>query len=176
MDDVKYEKAKSNIKSNKSSTNSHNQFSNDGSLSSLKKLDKHNLSLASEAISIAENTLEITIKFINQPNNSGKKQSNSQVIRHQIAQLASEIECYKQFVYFINSKFENQEKEITMAKLISIQLMDKVVSQSFQMFGGYDSLEQHPIEKIFQKSKMIQISNNSRDLHDNISKFIIDQK
>ena len=100
------------------------------------------------------------------------------MIRHQIAQLASEIECSKQFVHSINSKFEtmeNLEKEISMAKLTSIQLMDRVVSKCFQMFGPYDTLEHHPLEKIFQNSKMIQISNSRSDLHDNISKLIIEK-
>jgi alkylation response protein AidB-like acyl-CoA dehydrogenase len=71
---------------------------------------------------------------------------------------------------------ENIEKEISMAKLTAIQLMDKVVSECFEMFEAYNSLEHHPLEKIFQNSKMIQISNNKRDLHANISKLIIEQK
>jgi hypothetical protein len=43
------------------------------------------------------------------------------------------------------------------------------------MFGAYDSLEHHPLEKISQDSKMIQISNSQKDLHNNISKFIIEK-
>ena len=100
------------------------------------------------------------------------------MIRHQIAQLASEIECSKQFVYSICNSLEssdNKEKEISMAKLIAIQLMNKVVSECFEMFGAFDSLEDHPLEKIFQNSKMIQISNSKRDLHDNISRVIIER-
>lgn len=179
IDDVKYEKAKSNVSSNNSSTDSINTFSNVESLSSLKKSDNYNLSLAIETLEVAENTLEITIKFINTINNDGEKQSDSQVIRHQIAQLASEIECYKQFIQTTYNDLVNNEdleKEITMAKLISVQLMDKVVSQCYKMFGNYESLDNHPLEKIFQKSKMIQISNSCIGLHDNISKLVIDKK
>ena len=174
IDDVKYEKTKSNVNSKENSVNT--DFSNQDNISSLEKLDKHDLILATKTITIAENTLDITIKHINLADGNGDKKSSSQVIRHQIAQLASEIECYKQFVQSINSKFEtmeNLEKEISMAKLTSIQLMDRVVSKCFQMFGPYDTLEHHPLEKIFQNSKMIQISNSKSDLHDNISKLII---
>jgi alkylation response protein AidB-like acyl-CoA dehydrogenase len=174
IDDVKYEKTKSNVNSKENSVNT--DFSNQDNISSLEKLDKHDLILATKTITIAENTLDITIKHINLADGNGDKKSTSQVIRHQIAQLASEIECSKQFVHSINSKFEtmeNLEKEISMAKLTSIQLMDRVVSKCFQMFGPYDTLEHHPLEKIFQNSKMIQISNSRSDLHDNISKLII---
>ena len=176
IDDVKYEKTKSNVNSKENSVNTN--FSNQNNISSLEKLNKHDLTLATKTITIAENTLDITIKHINLADGNGDKKSSSQVIRHQIAQLASEIECYKQFVQSINSKFEtmeNLEKEISMAKLTSIQLMDRVVSKCFQMFGPYDTLEHHPLEKIFQNSKMIQISNSRSDLHDNISKLIIEK-
>ena len=176
IDDVKYEKAKSNINSKENSVNTN--FSNLYDVSSLEKLDKHDLTLATKTIRIAENTINITIKHINLVDDHGAKKSSSQSIRHQIAQLASEIECSKQFVLSINRKFEtteNLEKEILMAKLTSIQLMDKVLSKCFQMFGAYDTLEHHPLEKIFQNSKMIQISNSKSDLHDNISKLIIEK-
>ena len=176
IDDVKYEKAKSNINSKENSVNTN--FSNLYDVSSLEKLDKHDLTLATKTIRIAENTINITIKHINLVDDHGDKKSSSQSIRHQIAQLASEIECSKQFVLSINRKFEtteNLEKEISMAKLTSIQLMDRVLSKCFQMFGAYDTLEHHPLEKIFQNSKMIQISNSKIDLHDNISKLIIEK-
>ncbi|MDC1310483.1 acyl-CoA dehydrogenase family protein [Flavobacteriaceae bacterium] len=173
---MKYEKAKSNINSKENSVNTN--FSNLYDVSSLEKLDKHDLTLATKTIRIAENTINITIKHINLVDDHGAKKSSSQSIRHQIAQLASEIECSKQFVLSINRKFEtteNLEKEISMAKLTSIQLMDRVLSKCFQMFGAYDTLEHHPLEKIFQNSKMIQISNSKSDLHDNISKLIIEK-
>ena len=32
----------------------------------------------------------------------------------------------------------------------------------------------HPLNEIFHTSKKIQISNNKRDLHENIAKFIIE--
>ena len=69
----------------------------------------------------------------------------------------------------------NLEKEILMSKLISIQLMEKVVSECFEIFGAYDSLQDHPLEKVYQKSKMIKISNNKTDLHENIAKFLIEK-
>ena len=92
--------------------------------------------------------------------------------------MSSKIECYKQFICSVCNGLEltnNLEKEILMSKLISIQLMEKVVSECFEIFGAYDSLQDHPLEKVYQKSKMIQISNNKTDLHEKIAKFIIEK-
>ena len=99
------------------------------------------------------------------------------MIRHQIAQMASEFECNKQFVNSLSNRLkltENLDKEILMAKLTSIQLMDKVVSQCFEIFGNFNDLNDHPLDKIFHTSKKIQISNSKRDLHENIARFIIE--
>jgi len=179
IDDVKYKEAKSHDNLNEGSISHNSNFLNQENISSLEKSDDYDLSLALKNIINAENTINITIKQINQSDDNGIKKSSSQAIRHQIAQLASEIECYKQFVYSICNSLEikeNIEKEILMAKLTSIQLIDKVVSECFEMFGPYDTLEDHPLAKIFQDSKMIQISNSKRDLHANISKLIIEDK
>ena len=176
IDDVTYKKEKSNVNIKESLSSTNIDLLKQDKISTLGNSDKLDLSLATKTISIAENTINITITHINQTNNKAEKKSSSQVIRHQIAQLASEIECCKQFVYSINSSFktsENLEKEFLMAKLTSIQLMDKVVSECFEIFGTYDSLEDHPLEIIFQQSKMLQISNSKRDLRANISRLLI---
>ena len=176
IDDVTYQKEKSNVNIKESLSSTNIDLLKQDKISTLGNSDKIDLSLATKIISIAENTINITITHINQTNNKAEKKSSSQVIRHQIAQLASEIECCKQFVYSIHSSFktsENLEKEFLMAKLTSIQLMDKVVSECFEIFGTYDSLEDHPLEIIFQQSKMLQISNSKRDLRANISRLLI---
>ena len=176
IDDVTYKKEKSNVNIKESLSSTNIDLLKQDKISTLGNSDKLDLSLATKTISIAENTINITITHINQTNNKAEKKSSSQVIRHQIAQLASEIECCKQFVYSIHSSFktsENLEKEFLMAKLTSIQLMDKVVSECFEIFGTYDSLEDHPLEIIFQQSKMLQISNSKRDLRANISRLLI---
>ena len=176
IDDVKYKKAKSNISNKQNLVNINTDYISMDEISLKEKFDNHNLYSAIQTFVIAENTINTTISHIN--NNIDSKKSSSQVTRHKIAQMSSEIECYKQFICSVCNALEltnNQEKEILMSKLISIQLMEKVVSECFEIFGAYDSLQDHPLEKVYQKSKMIQISNNKTDLHENIAKFIIEK-
>ena len=40
-----------------------------------------------------------------------------------------------------------------MASLLCLQIMNKVVSECFDIYGFYPSLDQHPLEKIYQKSR-----------------------
>jgi alkylation response protein AidB-like acyl-CoA dehydrogenase len=177
IDDVKYEKAKSNINSKENLINLSTDYFNKEKTSPSQAFDNYDFSIATKALVIADNTINTTIKHINQADDNGSKKSSSQVIRHQIAQMASEIECYKQFVNSLSNRLkltENLDKEILMAKLTSMQLMDKVVSQCFEIFGNYNDLKDHPLDEVFHTSKKIQISNNKRELHENIAKFIIE--
>ena len=176
IDDVKYKKAKSNISNKQNLVKTNTDYISMDEISLKEKFDNHNLYSAIQTFVIAENTINTTISHIN--NNIDSKKSSSQVIRHKIAQMSSEIECYKQFICSVCNGLEltnNLEKEILMSKLISIQLMEKVVSECFEIFGAYNSLQDHPLEKVYQKLKMIQISNNKTDLHEKIAKFIIEK-
>jgi len=176
IDDVKYKKAKSNISNKQNLVNTNTNYISMDEISLKEKFDNNDMFFAIQTFVIAENTINTTISHIN--DNVDSKKSSSQVIRHKIAQMSSKIECYKQFICSVCNGLEltnNLEKEILMSKLISIQLMEKVVSECFEIFGAYDSLQDHPLEKVYQKSKMIKISNNKTDLHENIAKFIIEK-
>ena len=176
IDDVKYKKAKSNISNKQNLVNTDIDYISMDEISLKERLDNNDMSFAIQTFLIAENTINTTISHIN--NSIDSKKSSSQVTRHKIAQMSSKIECYKQFIVSVCNGLglsNNLEKEILMSKLISIQLMEKVVSECFEIYGAYDSLQDHPLEKVYQKSKMIQISNNKTDLHENIAKFIIEK-
>ena len=176
IDDIKYKKAKSNISKKQNLVNINIDYLSMDEISLKERLDNNDMSFAIQTFVISENTINTTISHINDKIDS--KKSNSQVTRHKIAQMSSEIECYKQFICSVCNALElsnNLEKEILMSKLISIQLMEKVVSECFEIFGAYDSLQDHPLEKVYQKSKMIKISNNKTDLNENIAKFLIEK-
>ena len=133
--------------------------------------EKNDLSLAIKCISISEETLNTTINYINKDN-----RKKSQSTRHQIAQLYSDTECYKRYLLSIynNSNFDkNAKKEIAITSLLTIQLMDKVVSQCFELFDNFDDLELHPLIQALKDSKMIQIKHSKRELLDIISNHLI---
>ena len=170
IDDVKYEKVNSqnNLKDSISDLNTPDY---DEMISSLKSSEKNDFDLAINCISVSENTLHTTINFVNKDD-----RKKSQSIRHQIAQLSSNIECYKRFIMSIYNKSDydkNHKKEMAMVSLLTIQLMDKVVSRCFEMFENCDDLERHPLNQVLKDSKMIQIKNSKRKLLDTISDHLI---
>jgi alkylation response protein AidB-like acyl-CoA dehydrogenase len=110
----------------------------------------------------------------------GQKINKFQVLRHRIAQMASEIEKNKQFVYSLYQRFQNGDylvKEASMAKLVCTQLADKVTFECLQMFGGYGYMEDYPLARMWRDARLGQIGGGTSEiLCEIISKAMIDGK
>lgn len=138
------------------------------------------LAMAIGAVATSEHALELTLKYMNEREAFGKKINRFQVLRHTIAQLASEIEARKQFVYSLYNRFEKGEylvKEASMAKLVCTQLADKVTFECLQMFGGYGYMEDYPLARLWRDARLGQIGGGtSQILCEIISKMMIEGK
>ena len=138
------------------------------------------LSMAVASSATAQHAIDITIKYINEREAFGQKIGKFQVLRHRIAQMASEIQLNKQFVYSLYKRFENSEylvKEASMAKLLATQLCDRVTFQCLQMFGGYGYMEDYPLARMWRDSRLGQIGGGTSEiLCEIIAKLIIDKK
>ena len=138
------------------------------------------LSLAVGGYANAESALRETLQYIDERMAFGKKLNEFQVLRHRIAQMATETECIKQFVYSLYHRYQNGEyvvKESTMAKLISTQLSDKVMTECLQMFGGYGYMEEYPMARRFRDSRLGQIGGGTSEIMcEIIAKMLIEGK
>ena len=138
------------------------------------------LSLAVGAYAASAYAMELTLKYMNEREAFGKKIHQFQVLRHRVAQLSAEIELVRQFTYSIYRRYQKGEyvvKEAAMAKLLSTQLADKVMTQCLQMFGGYGFMEEYPLARMFRDARLGQIGGGTSEIMcEIISKIIIDQK
>lgn len=138
------------------------------------------LSLAIGAYAAADYALELTLQYTNEREAFGRKINKFQVLRHRIAQMASEIEMNRQFVYSIIQRYQDGDyvvKEASMAKLLCTQLADKVITQCLQMYGGYGFMEDYPLARMFRDTRLGQIGGGTSEIMcEIIAKIIIDGK
>jgi len=136
------------------------------------------LSLASGGVAAASYALELTLHYINERKAFGKKLNRFQVLRHRIAQMASEIEMNRQFVYSLYHRYNDGDypvKEASMAKLLGTQLADNVITQCLQMFGGYGFMEDYPLARMFRDARLGQIGGGTSEIMcEIISKMMIE--
>ncbi|MEH0156182.1 acyl-CoA dehydrogenase family protein [Limibacter armeniacum] len=132
------------------------------------------------AVAGSEHVLEYALEYMNQREAFGRKINRFQVLRHRVAQMASEIECTKQFVYHccrLHNDDQYAVKECSMAKLLATELSNKVVDQCLQFFGGYGYIEDYKVARLFRDNRILTIGGGSSEImREIISKMIIDEK
>ena len=125
-----------------------------------------------------EATMEYTKQYMSERHAFGRSINKFQVLRHRMAQLATEIESAKQFTRYccrLHSDEKYAVKECSMAKLLVTELSDKVMTQCLQMFGGYGYMEEYKIARMFRDSRIGTIGGGSSEImREIIAKMTID--
>ncbi len=138
------------------------------------------LAMAITGYAAAEYALELTLQYMSERKAFGRPIDKFQVLRHRIAQMASEIEMNKTFAYTIADRYQQGDyivKEASMAKLLATQLSDRVMYECLQIFGGYGYMEEYPLARMFRDSRVGTIGGGTSEiLCEIISKMVIDQK
>ena len=126
----------------------------------------------------SESALNYALQYMAQRKAFGRTINKFQVLRHRVAQLASEIEAIKQFVLHCCRMHNDGQyivKECSMAKLLASELSDKVMYQCLQFFGGYGYMEELKIARMFRDSRIGTIGGGSSEImREIIAKMVID--
>jgi len=150
-----------------------------GFLYMMESLQVERLTVAIANIGTLQYALDITLQYISERTAFGKAINKFQVLRHRIADMASEIEAWKCFCYhtcYRLSKGEHVVKECSMLKLKTSDLLNEVVYNCLQMFGGYGFMEEYPIGRLYRDVRVIPIyGGTSEIMKEIIAKIVIDK-
>jgi acyl-CoA dehydrogenase len=128
----------------------------------------------------AEFSLEYVIEYMSERTAFGKKLEGFQVLRHKIAEMASQIEVNKTFNYVTSKRLNDGEyvvKEASMSKLLSTKMADEVIYQCLQLLGGYGYMEDYPMARRFRDSRLGPIGGGTSEiLCELIAKMVMDKK
>lgn len=138
------------------------------------------LIMAVNAVARSEFALNYALQYMTERTAFGKTLTQFQALRHRIADMASEIEMHKQFVYNTVAQLNSGQypvKEATMCKLLCTKLSDKVVYECLQFLGGYGFMEEFPIARLYRDSRLGPIGGGTSEiLREIIAKMVIDGK
>jgi len=136
------------------------------------------LVMALGAVAACEYAMKHTLRYMSERKAFGRPINKFQVLRHRMAQLASEIERAKIFNYTIAQALNEGQsvvKECAMAKLMSTELSDKVMTECLQCFGGYGFMEDYPLARMFRDSRLGTIGGGTSEImRELIAKMVID--
>lgn len=144
----------------------------------MESLQLERLVAAVLAVSGAELALEWTLNYLQEREAFGKPIARFQAIRHKIADVATEIEVAKQFVYHTCWLFTQGEvvvKECSMAKLYASEMQKRVVDTCLQFFGGYGYIEDYPICRAYRDARVGTIAGGTSEImREIIARIVLD--
>jgi acyl-CoA dehydrogenase len=138
---------------------------------------KERLYLALMANSTAQLALDKSIAYSKEREAFGKPIAGFQVTRHKLVEMATLVEVSREFTYRIAAKIqagENMVKEISMAKIFSAEMCDKVCHAAVQIHGGYGYMREFGVERLYRDSRILSIGGGTTEIMKEIlSKMIL---
>ncbi|HEX2241281.1 MAG TPA: acyl-CoA dehydrogenase family protein [Actinomycetota bacterium] len=122
---------------------------------------------AAGTIAGARRMVEAATAYAQQRETFGKPLGKHQVVRHLIADLATEVEAAQQLVYRAAWKVHVGEypvREISMAKLLTGEVAWKTADAALQVFGGYGYSMEFPIQRAWRDTRLIRIGGGTDEV------------
>lgn len=128
----------------------------------------------------AEYAIEYTIGYMKDRTAFGKSLDTYQALRHNLADMLSEVEMAKCFNYSIAEELDKglyPVKEASMSKLLSTKIADEVIYKCLQYLGGYGYIEEYPLARMWRDSRLGPIGGGTSEImREIIAKMTLDGK
>ena len=128
----------------------------------------------------AEYALEYALQYMSEREAFGRSIDRFQALRHNIADLYTDMEICKEFNYSVAYRLNKNQyvvKEATMSKLKSTKMADDVIYQCLQFLGGYGYMENYPMARLLRDTRLGPIGGGTSEiLREILAKIIIDKK
>jgi acyl-CoA dehydrogenase len=119
------------------------------------------------AVSMAERALEDTIAYVRERQAFGGPLSDKQVVRHTLADLATMIEAGRWLTYAAWLKYQAGDeavREISMVKLFTAEMVQKVAYDCVQLHGGYGYMREYAIERFARDARLLTIGGGTSEI------------
>jgi butyryl-CoA dehydrogenase len=130
-------------------------------------LDCGRISIAAQAVGIAQASLDAAIKHARTRVQFGKPISDQQAIRWMIADMATEIEAARLLTYhaaYLTDQGRKHTKEASMAKLFAASTAVETARKALQIHGGYGYMTDLPLERYYRDAKITEIYEGTSEI------------
>lgn len=119
------------------------------------------------SLAMADLVLADTIAYVKQRHAYGRPLAALQTVRHQIAEMAAEIEMARAFVYAVCEKFRDghvDSKRICMIKFQVVDIVQRAIERCLQLHGGCGFLEENWVTRAYRDARVLSIGGGTSEV------------
>ncbi|MFU6711487.1 acyl-CoA dehydrogenase family protein [Pseudomonas aeruginosa] len=129
------------------------------------------LALAVMANMTAQLALEESLRWAREREAFGKPIGKFQMLRHRLAEMATQLEVSREFTYRQAAKMaagKSVIKEISMAKNFATDVADRLTYDAVQVLGGMGYMRESLVERLYRDNRILSIGGGSREIMNEI--------
>lgn len=130
-------------------------------------LEIERLTISGISLGIAQACVDQCIKYANEREQFGKTLGNFQLIQKMIAEMATETEMMRTFLYDSCKLWDEGKVSNTRAAMIKLQLpkmATKIALDAIQLHGGYGYSREFPLERMMRDNKLNEIGAGTNEV------------
>jgi len=124
-------------------------------------LDHTRITIAAQALGIAQGALDTAKKYSRERKQFGKEIFDFQGVQFMLADMAIAVETARQITYAAAAKSERGDKDLkffsAVSKTYATDVAMKVTTDAVQILGGYGYVSDYPVERMMRDAKLTQI-------------------
>ncbi|MEV0640009.1 acyl-CoA dehydrogenase [Streptomyces sp. NPDC050619] len=132
-----------------------------GFATAMKTLDHTRITIAAQALGIAQGALDYAKGYVKERKQFGKPIADFQGIQFMLADMAMKIEAARALTYQAAAKSERGDADLTFqgaaAKCFASDVAMEVTTDAVQLLGGYGYTRDYPVERMMRDAKITQI-------------------
>jgi alkylation response protein AidB-like acyl-CoA dehydrogenase len=132
-----------------------------GFATAMQTLDHTRVTIAAQAIGIAQGALDFAKGYVKERKQFGKPVADFQGIQFMLADMGMKLEAARQLTYVAAGKSERGDADLTYfgaaAKCFASDAAMEITTDAVQLLGGYGYTRDYPVERMMRDAKITQI-------------------
>jgi alkylation response protein AidB-like acyl-CoA dehydrogenase len=132
-----------------------------GFATAMKTLDHTRVTIAAQAIGIAQGALDYALGYVQQRKQFGRAIAEFQGLQFMLADMGMKLEAARQLAYAAAAKSERNDDDLTYfgaaAKCFASDVAMEITTDAVQLLGGYGYTRDYPVERMMRDAKITQI-------------------
>ncbi|HUH17499.1 MAG TPA: acyl-CoA dehydrogenase family protein, partial [Methylomirabilota bacterium] len=134
----------------------------------METLDRSRLSIAAQAVGIAQGALDASVSYAADRQQFGQAVTEFQGIQWMLADMASQTEAARQLTYAAAARVDAAAHDLpywtSSAKLVAGDTAMRVTTDAVQVLGGYGYITEYPVERMMRDAKITQLYEGTQQI------------